>query len=298
MKEKKYLDDNEAIALVEILQSEDSPSAITALCENYSDFIRKIVSERILPGVEKRDLVQEGNLGVIEAALTFDKNRGVKFLTYAMSKARTRIINAVRNRHAVQLPREEVYSSSKFKPLQDNFSVEEEVFDCGDEDIDMSLAVLNEDEKIVIQLTFYEDLKITEIAEIMCMPWQTVHKIKINAIMKLKRNILNLPQEPEPYDERFEVHNDRWGEILFDIFDESFAQPQVLKIKYSITLEERKIIEAFHVRQNLRELGDMKTLRMEKANIVKKMGQTILELENRKTRVKLNLNKKLNEKLS
>lgn len=56
-------------------------------------------------GLEEEDLIQEGNLGLVRAAETFDPNRGVRFASYALWQIRSAMGRAVADRgRAVRLP--------------------------------------------------------------------------------------------------------------------------------------------------------------------------------------------------
>jgi len=55
-------------------------------------------------GVPFEDLVNEGNLGLIEAAERFDPNRGIRFVTYATWWVRKTILRAVAERSIVRIP--------------------------------------------------------------------------------------------------------------------------------------------------------------------------------------------------
>lgn len=56
-------------------------------------------------GLETEDLIQEGNLGLVRAAETFDPNRGVRFVTHALWHIRGAMGRAVAERgRAVRLP--------------------------------------------------------------------------------------------------------------------------------------------------------------------------------------------------
>ena len=56
-------------------------------------------------GLELEDLINEGNLGLIEAAQKFDTNKGFKFITYAVWWIRQKILKAIREKgRAIRFP--------------------------------------------------------------------------------------------------------------------------------------------------------------------------------------------------
>lgn len=79
--------------------------ACDLLLTNNLNFIRKISNEMYRSmnleesdlGIEKEDLVQEGCIGLLEAIPHFDKDKKIKFLTYAAPSIKNAMINLVRN---------------------------------------------------------------------------------------------------------------------------------------------------------------------------------------------------------
>ena len=59
-------------------------------------------------GMELLDLIQEGNLGLIDAVKKFDPERNNRFSTFATWMIRKNIQEALRKRHMVVLPRESI----------------------------------------------------------------------------------------------------------------------------------------------------------------------------------------------
>jgi RNA polymerase primary sigma factor len=65
------------------------------LVESNLSFVVKIASEYRNLGLPFEDLLNEGNIGLIEAAHHFDHNRGTKFITYAIWWIRKSILRAL-----------------------------------------------------------------------------------------------------------------------------------------------------------------------------------------------------------
>ncbi len=69
--------------------------ALNELVESNLSFVVKIASEYRNLGLPFEDLLNEGNIGLIEAAQHFDHNRGTKFITYAIWWIRKSILRAL-----------------------------------------------------------------------------------------------------------------------------------------------------------------------------------------------------------
>jgi RNA polymerase primary sigma factor len=75
------------------------------LVQSNLSFVVKIASEYRNMGLPFEDLLNEGNIGLIEAAHHFDHNRGTKFITYAIWWIRKSILKALSQHSAmVRIP--------------------------------------------------------------------------------------------------------------------------------------------------------------------------------------------------
>lgn len=66
------------------------------LIEAYQPLVFKVAMHLRLRELALMDMVQEGTVGLIEAAERFDPGRGVRFSTYATYRIRGRMLNALR----------------------------------------------------------------------------------------------------------------------------------------------------------------------------------------------------------
>jgi len=81
------------------------PHAPGRLAERHLGFVVKIASEYRSLGVPLEDLLNEGNLGLLEAARRFDPSQGTRFITYAVWWVRKAILAAIADRSlVVRLP--------------------------------------------------------------------------------------------------------------------------------------------------------------------------------------------------
>src|SRR6185436_8050978 len=75
------------------------------LVKSNLSFVVKIASEYRNLGLPFEDLLNEGNIGLIEAAHHFDHNRGTKFITYAIWWIRKSILRALsQHSNLVRIP--------------------------------------------------------------------------------------------------------------------------------------------------------------------------------------------------
>jgi RNA polymerase primary sigma factor len=82
-----------------------SREALNELVESNLSFVAKVASEYRALGLPFEDLLNEGNLGLIEAAHRFDADKDIKFISYAIWWIRKAILKALAEQcHVVRLP--------------------------------------------------------------------------------------------------------------------------------------------------------------------------------------------------
>jgi RNA polymerase primary sigma factor len=82
-----------------------SREALNELVESNLSFVAKVASEYRTLGLPFEDLLNEGNLGLIEAAHRFDATKDIKFISYAIWWIRKAILKALAEQcHVVRLP--------------------------------------------------------------------------------------------------------------------------------------------------------------------------------------------------
>ncbi|UCF67024.1 MAG: RNA polymerase sigma factor RpoD/SigA [Acidobacteriota bacterium] len=93
------------------------PEAFERLVASNLSFVVKVASEYRNLGLPLEDLLNEGNLGLIEAARRYDPSKGTKFITYAIWWIRKSILKALADQ--VNLVRVPTYQMKKVKEVRE-----------------------------------------------------------------------------------------------------------------------------------------------------------------------------------
>ncbi|MDZ7373039.1 MAG: RNA polymerase sigma factor RpoD/SigA [candidate division KSB1 bacterium] len=90
------------------------PEALQKLVESNLRFVVMIANEYRDAGLPMPDLINEGNLGLLEAARRYDVTRGVKFISYAVWWIRQAILQALaRYNRTVRIPVNHIWAIQK-----------------------------------------------------------------------------------------------------------------------------------------------------------------------------------------
>lgn len=107
---------DEEIALGQRIQATQDPDAIRQLVEANLRFVVTISKKYRGLGLSFLDLLNEGNIGLIEAAKRFDPDKKVKFITYAVWWIRQAIIHALASHSgAFRLPQKQATLAYQLK---------------------------------------------------------------------------------------------------------------------------------------------------------------------------------------
>src|SRR5512134_136564 len=94
-----------------------SRDALNELIESNLSFVVKVASEYRNLGLPFEDLLNEGNIGLIEAAHRYDAGKGTKFITYAIWWIRKSILKALsEHSNLVRVPN---YQMKKVREIRD-----------------------------------------------------------------------------------------------------------------------------------------------------------------------------------
>jgi RNA polymerase sigma-32 factor len=87
------------------IQDQDDARALEALLASHMRLVVSVAARFSRTGVSLAELVAEGNLGLVEAARRFDREKGTRFSTYAAWWVRARVSRfAMGNRRIVAAP--------------------------------------------------------------------------------------------------------------------------------------------------------------------------------------------------
>lgn len=96
------------------VQAGDSEAAWTLVMANRN-FVRSIARRYRREGLDFEDLVAEGLVGLMDAALRYDPERGIKFITYGVWWVKRSILRYLRGfEHAVHVPKYKQYAMQEF----------------------------------------------------------------------------------------------------------------------------------------------------------------------------------------
>ena len=134
---RKYLDDIARYAILapererelgRIIQSPESSEdvrreAVDELVRGNLRFVVSYAKRFHSPGISFLDLINEGNIGLIQAARRFDPERGVKFITYAVWWVRQAISSALSEHWgAIRLPHKQATLHSRLGRVKEALS--------------------------------------------------------------------------------------------------------------------------------------------------------------------------------
>lgn len=116
IREYPLLTKDEEMALADGVKRGDRAS-LNELIESNLSFVVKVSSEYRNLGLPFEDLLNEGNIGLIEAAHRYDASKGTKFITYAIWWIRKSILKAL-SEHS-NLVRVPSYQMKKVREIRD-----------------------------------------------------------------------------------------------------------------------------------------------------------------------------------
>jgi RNA polymerase primary sigma factor len=134
---RKYLDDIARYAILTPERERELGRIIQ--CTDFSEDVRREAVDELVrgnlrfvvsyakrfhsPGISFLDLINEGNIGLIQAARRFDADRGVKFITYAVWWVRQAISNALSEQWgAIRLPHKQATLHSRLGRVKEALS--------------------------------------------------------------------------------------------------------------------------------------------------------------------------------
>lgn len=116
----------EEVALAQRIKEGDE-SAFDKLIRANLRFVISVAKQYQNKGLSLVDLVQEGNIGLIEAAKRYDESRGFKFISYAVWWIRQAIIKAISEQcRTIRVPMNQIVYMNKINKTTEKFEQENE----------------------------------------------------------------------------------------------------------------------------------------------------------------------------
>ena len=101
---------------------EGNEAAVKKLVEANLRFVISVAKQYQNKGLALVDLIQEGNIGLIEAARKFDETRGFRFISYAVWWIRQAIIKALSDQcRTIRIPANQVVCMNKISKAIEQF---------------------------------------------------------------------------------------------------------------------------------------------------------------------------------
>lgn len=171
--------------------------------------LRRIAARMVTDRTLIDDLVQEGQIGFLEAARRFDPSRGIKLTTYAMPRARGAMQDYLReadplSRRQRQLARQGIDCGPQIVPLA---TYAEETFGQADrelaaidnrDEIDELLRGMKGRDRQILELYYLADCTMAEIAAAIGITESYVSMLHGQALARLRERIENRRKRQEP----------------------------------------------------------------------------------------------------
>ena len=116
----------EEIKLAKRIQQGDK-QAENELVKANLRFVISVAKSYQGKGIDLVDLIQEGNLGILEAAKKYNPNKGIKFISYAVWWIRQSIIKAISDQcRLVRVPISQIVNTNKIHKMSEKFEQKNE----------------------------------------------------------------------------------------------------------------------------------------------------------------------------
>ncbi len=191
-----------------------SPELRRQIVERYRGLVKSVVVKYIVPFrsgdniLTEDDLEQIAMMGLLEAIDRFDPSRGFKFETYASSRIQGAIQDELRKidwmprssrkQHRERIKNDaggEMYGNNNHQSIDELLVDESSDFrkDLPQEELKSALINiiqdLDERDRIVISLYYYEELTMKEIGAILSLSESRVSQIHAHVLVKIRREL-------------------------------------------------------------------------------------------------------------
>ena len=111
----------EEVELTKRIKLGDKAAANELVTANLR-FVISVAKQYQNKGLDLVDLIQEGNIGMLEAAYKFDETRGYRFISYAVWWIRQSIMRAISEQcRTVRVPMSQIVNMSKINKMSEKF---------------------------------------------------------------------------------------------------------------------------------------------------------------------------------
>lgn len=181
--------------------------AVNCLVQSNLRWVLKIALNMWRPGLPLMDMISEGCIGLFRAAKSFDPALGNRLITFAERPVKWRIISLIvdHKKNCLDSLDELVFQddaeiTKKDLLVADDIPADERCF-CND--LTDLLDRLNDREKSILQLRFWEEKSLAEIAQVNGLSKAAVGQIVSKALRKLRWSIY---EEVGASDFKIEIH--------------------------------------------------------------------------------------------
>jgi RNA polymerase sporulation-specific sigma factor len=188
----KLLTKAEETQLWEDYKLKDSREARGRIIESYQPLVYKITSRLTNNEELFFDLIQEGTVGLIEAAECFDLKYEVKFSTYAQHRIRGRMIDFLRRQRLTQDSLEVALHEEEFTTLitkiaDHQVNIEDEVaLKMISNQVNLAISRLNPKEQKIITDLYLLDKEPLVSAQEMNISLSYLYKLQKKALQRLR----------------------------------------------------------------------------------------------------------------
>ncbi|MBN2425730.1 MAG: sigma-70 family RNA polymerase sigma factor [Calditrichaceae bacterium] len=255
---KNYLNDIRSIPLIEIEDEitlarqirEGDQIAMQKLVRANLRFVITIAKQYQNYGLPLNDLINEGNVGLIQAALRFDETKGNKFISYAVWWIRQCILQAIQDQcRTIRLPQNKIATLVRIQKARNELTQE------------LERTPTNE------ELASHLEMDIDEIS---AMDNYALNTVSLDRPINYKDEslLIDIVHDQESDEPDQDINDEEWKNELYSVIDSlSAREAKVLKMYYGIhylkphTLDE--IAQEFKVtRERIRQIKEKALLKL------------------------------------
>lgn len=166
--------------------------ALEEIIDRLQPLIISSIRKYYNKGNEYEDLIQEGNLTILESLKDFDPSRGVHFLGYIKLNLKYLYLN--KHKRKIHLSLNEPVGNGEVEAIDLLESKAKDAIDILLEDersleLNMALERLTERQKEVVLLFYMENMSMEEIGKKLGISYRTVVNLKTKALENLRKDI-------------------------------------------------------------------------------------------------------------